>query len=258
MIVLRNLLISCLATLVLISPLAEADSLINVPLNPNLSDFNRETYRFIHRLLNRRVIPGIRRGSLPFTRKQVVSYLLEAKRKQQSGEITLSPIDQQRLNALLIFYREAQLTTARSSDDAAAQSPIGRRLHVMTTAGTKAGKNYRFSFDVRASQHAITHLVDNLSGEQPVEGNMFVTTVYPQVYGQVGETFAFTTDTAQRFVYGEHFDDFFPDEAKTNFGESKDKLKNRTAINAYLKFNLPWFELQLGQETLQWGTRLSR
>ena len=196
MIVLRNLLISCLATLVLISPLVEADSLINVPLNPNLSDFNRETYRFIHRLLNRRVIPGIRRGSLPLTRKQVVSYLLEAQQKQQNGEITLSPIDQHRLNALLAFYREARefsrLTAAQNSGDAAAQSPINRRLHVMTTAGTKAGKNYRLSFDVRASQHAITHLVDNLSNEQPVEGNMFVTTIYPHASGQVEETFAFS------------------------------------------------------------------
>ena len=93
--------------LLLASPLTEASSLINVPLNPDLSDFNRETYRFVHRLLNKRVLPGIRRGSLPLTRKQVASYLLEVHRKQQDGEITLSTIDQERLNALLAFYSEA-------------------------------------------------------------------------------------------------------------------------------------------------------
>ena len=238
--VLQNLLISCLMILVLVCPLADADSLINVPLNPNLSDFNRETYRFVHRLLNKRVLPGIRRGSLPFTRKQVVSYLLEAQQKQQDGEITLSTIDQERLNALLAFYSEA-----------GTQIPPRRRLHVMTMAGQKAGQDYRFSFDMRASQHAITHLVDNLSGEQPVEGNMFVTTIYPQLYGQVNETFAFTTDIAHRFIYGEVFEDLFPDETKNRQFEGD--IKNRTGINAYLKFNLPWFELQLGQETLQWG-----
>ena len=101
MIVLRNLLITYLAMLLLASPLTEASSLINVPLNPDLSDFNRETYRFVHRLLNKRVLPGIRRGSLPLTRKQVVSYLLEVQRKQENGEIKLSAIDQGRLNDLV-------------------------------------------------------------------------------------------------------------------------------------------------------------
>ena len=205
----RSLLIICVLIFALTSGLVDADSLINVPLNPNLSDFNRETYRFVYRLLNKRVLPGIRRGSLPLTRKQVATYLLEVHQKHENGEISLSAIDQERLNALLAFYSEA-----------GTQIPPRGRPHLMTTAGQKAGQDYRFSFDLRASQRTITHLVDNISEEQPVEGNMFITTIYPQVYGQVGETFAFTTDTAQRFVYGEHFDDFFPDEAKTNFGES--------------------------------------
>lgn len=251
---LMAILLMASLVLVSISATVDAASLINVPLNPDLSDFNRETYRFVHRLLNKRVLPGIRRGSLPLTRKQVVSYLLEVTRKQKNGEITLSAIDQKRLNALLAFYREVRENSEQVANkrdrELKKQSPSGnRRLHLMTMAG----KNYRFSFDVRASQRVIAHLVDNVSEEQPAEGNMHVTTVYPHLYGQVGETFAFTTDTAQRFVYGEFFNDFFPDEAKTNFGRSKDVFKNRTAINAYLKFNLPWFELQLGQDTLQWG-----
>ncbi len=251
--------------------MVEAASLINVPLNPDLSDFNRETYRFVHRLLNKRALPGIRRGSLPLTRKQVVSYLLEADRKQKNGEIALSAIDQDRLNTLLVFYREAsegvvtpihpkqvtenvgeEKTPKQKHPDSETENPSGnRRLHLMTMAG----KNYRFSFDMRASQRVITRLVDDLSVEvgspSPYEGNMHVTTFYPHLYGQVGETFAFTTDIAHRFVYGEFFDDFFPDETKIR--QLEGGLRNRTAINAYLKFDLPWFELQLGQDTLQWG-----
>ncbi len=248
--VLRNLLIFCMVTLGLICSFADADSLINVPLNPYLSDFNRETYRFIHRLLNRRMIPGIRRGSLPLTRKQVVSYLLEAQRKQENGEIKLSAIDQARLNALLAFYlesREFPKPAVKNDKEATTENQASGRLHVLTMAG----ENYRFSFDMRASQRAITHLVDNLSDEQPVEGNMFVTTLYPHLYGQVGKTFAFTTDIAHRFVYGEIFEDIFPDETKIR--QLEGDLRNRTAINGYMKFDLPWFELQLGQETLQWG-----
>ncbi len=248
--ILRSFLIIYLATLVTTLPTAQAASLINVPLKSELSDFNRETYQFIHRLLNKRVLPGISRGSLPLTRKQVVSYLLEVYQKQKNGAITLSTIDQERLNTLLAFYREAlefSKPATENSSEAATQIPDSGRLHVMTMAG----EDYRFSFDLRSSQRVITHLVDNLSDEQPVEGNMFVTTFYPHLYGQAGESFAFTTDVAHRFVYGEIFDDFFPDETKIR--QLEGGLKNRTAINAYLKFNLPWFELQLGQDTLQWG-----
>ena len=250
MMILRSLLIIYFAMCVIALPPAEAASLINVPLKSELSDFNRETYRFIHRLLNKRVLPGIARGSLPLTRKQVVSYLLEAYQKQENGEITLSAIDQKQLNALLAFYREAReflKPTLKNSNTVATEIPSSGRLHVMTLAGD----TYRFSFDLRGSQRVITHLVDNLSDEQPVEGNMLVTTIYPHLYGQAGENFAFTTDIAHRFVYGEIFEDFFPDETKIR--QLEGNLKNRTAINAYLKFNLPWFELQLGQETLQWG-----
>ena len=250
MIVLRNLLVIYLAMLLLASPLTEASSLINVPLNPDLSDFNRETYRFVHRLLNKRVLPGIRRGSLPLTRKQVVSYLLEVHRKQDNGEIELSTIDQARLNALLTFYREVRefpKIVTENGATATTESQSNGRLHVMTMAG----EDYRFSFDLRASQRTITHLVDNISEAQPVEGNMFVTTIYPHLYGQAGETFAFTTDIAHRFVYGEIFEDFFPDETKIR--QLEGTLKNRTAINGYMKFDLSWFEVQLGQETLQWG-----
>ena len=236
-----------LTMLVMASPFIEAASLINVPLKSELSDFNRETYRFIHRLLNKRVLPGISRGSLPLTRKQVVSYLLEVHQKQENGEITLSALDQDRLNALLAFYREAREFSNSRQPLAVSNQQHSGRLHVMTLAGD----DFRFSFDLRGSQRAITHLVDNLSDEQPVEGNMFVTTFYPHLYGQVGEKFAFTTDIAHRFVYGEIFEDFFPDETKIR--QLEGNLKNRTAINAYLKFNLPWFELQLGQDTLQWG-----
>ena len=250
MIILRSLLVIYFAIFVPALPIAQGTSLINVPLKSELSDFNRETYRFIHRLLNKRVLPGISRGSLPLTRKQVVSYLLEVYQKQENGEITLSTIDQERLNALLAFYRETRefsKPATENGSETAIQIPHSGRLHVMTMAG----EDYRFSFDLRGSQRAITHLVDNLSDEQPVEGNMFVTTFYPHLYGQAGETFAFTTDIAHRFVYGEIFDDFFPDETKIR--QLEGGLKNRTAINAYLKFNLPWFELQLGQDTLQWG-----
>ncbi len=249
-ILLRVLLIVYTAALILTSPMVHAASLINVPLNPELSDFNRETYRFIHRLLNKRVLPGITRGSLPLTRGQVTSSLMEVARQVDTGEIILSPIDQGRLNALLTFYREAEelpKPAQKNGTEGETQKPTGRRLHLMTLAD----ENYRFSFDLRASQRVITRLVDNLSSEQPAEGNMHITTLFPHIYGQFEENFAFTADIAYRFLYGDIFDDVFPDESK--YRQLEGELKNRTAINSYLKFKMPWFELQFGQDNLQWG-----
>ena len=249
-ILLRMLLIVYTTALMLTSPMVQAASLINVPLNPELSDFNRETYRFIHRLLNKRVLPGITRGSLPLTRGQVTSSLREVARQVDIGEITLSPIDQGRLNALLTFYREAgelPKPVQKNAAEGETQKPTGRRLHLMTLAD----ENYRFSFDLRASQRVITRFVDNLSSEQPAEGNMHITTLFPHMYGQFEENFAFTADIAYRFLYGDIFDDVFPDESK--YRQLEGELKNRTAINSYLKFKMPWFELQFGQDNLQWG-----
>lgn len=237
----RIFLIFCIVTHFWCLPCADAASLINVPLNPDITDFNSETYRFIHRLLNKRVVSGVARGSLPFTRKQVASFLVEVSQKLDSGELALSINDQKRLNELLAFYTEA-----------GTQTPPNRRSHLFSLSDNTT---YRFSFDLRARQRTITRLVDNMSEKEPVEGTMFVTTWFPHLYGQVKEGFAFTTNMAYRWLYGDVFDDFYPDESKYRQleGELKIGQKYRTAINTYLKFNFPWFELQLGQDNLQWG-----
>ena len=141
---LRIVLILCTIIHFCYLPFGEAASLINVPLNPDISDFNTETYRFIHRLLNKRVLSGVARGSLPFTRKQVASFLMDVSQKQEKGEIALSVNDQKRLNALLAFYAEAGTQTAPN-----------RRLHLMTLTDDST---YRFSFDLRAAQQEITRV----------------------------------------------------------------------------------------------------
>ena len=234
---LRIVLILCAIIHFCYLPFGEAASLINVPLNPDISDFNTETYRFIHRLLNKRVLSGVARGSLPFTRKQVASFLMDVSQKQEKGEIALSVNDQKRLNALLAFYAEAGTQTASN-----------RRLHLMTLTDDST---YRFSFDLRAAHQEITRLVDNVSEMPADEGNMHITTLYPHLYGQFEESFAFTTDMAYRFLYGDIFDDVFRDESK--YRQLEGELKNRTAVNSYLKFKMPWFEMQFGQDNLQWG-----
>ncbi len=218
-------------------PICQAASLINVPLNPNISDFNTETYRFIHRLLNKRVISGIPRGSLPFTGGQIATFLKDTSEKHQNGEIELSSNDLKKLNSLLAFYSEAGTNT-----------PPERRLHLMSTTDEST---FRLSFDLSAVQHERTRLIDNESELPSDEGNMHTTTFHPHIYGQVNKNFAFSVDMAYRFLYGDIFDDIYVDESK--YRQLEGELKNRTAINNYIKFKFPWFELQYGNDNLQWG-----
>lgn len=234
---LRISIVFCALFLICYIPFCHGSPLINVPLNPNLSDFNTETYRFIQRLLNKRVLKGVTRGSLPFTRKQVVTLLLEVSQKQENGELTLSVNDQKRLREFLAFYSEAGTET-----------PPDRRLHLFSLTDDST---FRLSFDLRAGQHEITRLVDNISELPTDEGNMHVTSLFPHIYGQVEDSFAFSADMAYRFLYGDFFDDVYRDESK--YRQLEGELKNRTAINSYLKFKMPWFELQFGQDNLQWG-----
>ena len=234
---LRTILILYALCQLCLLPFCDAASLINVPLNPNLSDFNTETYRFIHRLLNKRAVSGVSRGTLPFTREQVATLLLEASEKHENGEIVLSDNDLKRLRELLAFYSEVGTGV-----------PPDRRLHVMSLTDNA---NYRFSFDLRAGQREITRLVDNTSDTPADEGNMHLTTLFPQLYGQVEDSFAFTSDMAYRFLYGDIFTDVYPDESK--YKQLEGELKNRTAINSYVKFKLPMLDLQFGTDNLQWG-----
>ena len=202
-----------------------------------MSDFNTETYRFIQRLLNKRAVSGVTRGTLPFTRENVASLLMEASQKHESGEIELSDNDLKRLRELLAFYSEAGTGV-----------PPDRRLHILSLTDDA---KYRFSFDFRAGQREITRLVDNASDIPTDEGNMHLTTFFPHLYGQFEDSFAFTSDMAYRFLYGEIFDDVYPDESK--YRQLEGELKNRTAINSYVKFKLPMLELQFGTDNLQWG-----
>jgi hypothetical protein len=109
------------------------------------------------------------------------------------------------------------------------------------------GDDFHFAFDLSASQRAISRA----SAAFPMEGTTHITTLLPHVHGQVRDDFAFSTNIASRFLYGEVFEDLFPDEA--SYTQIEGELQNRTAIDAYLKFKLPWLELQIGQDNLRWG-----
>ncbi|MBI1922645.1 hypothetical protein HYR99_00190 [Candidatus Poribacteria bacterium] len=228
-------------------PPTEADSLINLPLNPEISDFNHETYAFVYRFLNKRALPGMTRGSLPLTRGQIASLLLQLSEKQASGEITLSQIDQSRLKALMGLFADStphpQPPSPKALGEGAKGVREGHRLHIMQLKGDA----YRFAFDLAASQRAISRA----SAAFPMEGTAHITSLLPNVHGQVRDDFAFSTNIGYHFLYGNMFEDLFPDEA--SYSHFEGAVQNKVPIDAYLKFKLPWFELELGKDNLHWG-----
>ncbi|MCZ6680328.1 MAG: hypothetical protein O7E52_24115 [Candidatus Poribacteria bacterium] len=224
----------CVLRVLFFPPTTAANTLINIPLNTEVSDFNGESYAFVYRFLNKRALPGITRGSLPLTRGKIAVLLSNLSQKHASGEIRLSKIDHQRLNALM------QLFADELPPD---QVPSQRRLHVLQLAGD----NYHFAFDLAASQRAISRNSDVF----PRDGTTHITSLLPHVHGQVRDDFAFSTNIGYHFLYGEIFEDLLPDES--SYIHFDGDLQNRVPIDAYLKFKLPWFELQIGQDNLHWG-----
>ena len=217
-------------------PPVTANSLINLPLNPEVSDFSSETYAFVYRFLNKRALPGINRGSLPMARGQVAALLLGLSQKHENGEVVLSRIDQERLKAFM------QLFADEVPPD---QNPTRRRLHLMQLKGD----DYHFAFDLAVAQGTVSRN----SAIFPKEGTTYITTLLPHVHGQVRDDFAFSTNIGAHSLYGEVFEDLFPDESSfSQFNPDRDVV-SKVPIDAYMKFKLPWFELQFGQDNLHWG-----
>ena len=232
---LRPLLIALIFHFYLFTPMTQGSSLINIPLKSEMAIFSDETYAFIFRCLNKRLIPGITRGSLPLTRGQVASILMALSEKHKNREITLSKIDQKRLEALMqLFADELPVPRADFSK---------RRLHLLQSKG----QSHHFAIDFAASQQAISRT----NAVFPMAGTTHVTGLLPHIHGQIRNDLGFSTRVASYALYGDAFEDLFASE--TSVGILNRDLEFRQPIDAYFKFKLPWFQLQFGQENLRWG-----
>lgn len=216
------------------SPPVFASSLVNLPLNDSISDFNEEAYDFVHRFLCKRFVKGFPRGILPLSRGEISAILLELEKKQEKGEISLSKTDKGRLEALLAYFSDELQELGERSN---------KRRHVMFLKG----EQYQFSADFSLLQESLTRTGKSFS----LEGREYITSILPDIHGQVRHDFAFASSMAYRFLYGDFFADIFRDES--SWTQFEGKLQNTTTVDAYLLFKLPWFSLQLGKDNLRWG-----
>ncbi len=203
-------------------------SLINIPLKSDILEPGQESYNLIHRFANKKFTPNFSRGIKPYTRQTVVGIFLKVYDQWKNNRIQLSEIDLYHLKQLIRLY----------SKDIEAEgeiiSPILRT------------KNHYYTF---AMELGVAQSFEKFISYQ--KDQVYVTSVRPHVYGRIHDNFAFSTNIAYNFVYGDYSIDRRFDGTVIN--QFSGELINHVPFDAYFKFRLPWFDIEIGQSHQRWG-----
>lgn len=176
-------------------------------------------YDFIDRMAVRGVFPEIFTKSLPLTRGEVNKLLAEISERADKGEIKLSAPEKVRLKELLDLF----------ADEGGS--------HLLQTKR----EDYDFRLDMDFSQE----IAMSKGGIEASSSSL-----RPAVMGGIRDNFAFAVNTPSHVVIGEQ--EYYPYHTESAYQYSED-TRGISTINTYMKFKLPWFELQLGKDNLWWG-----
>lgn len=176
-------------------------------------------YNFIDRMVVRGVIPKLPTRSLPLTRGAVEELLRQISHRAERGEVKLTASEEVRLRDLLPLF---------ANDDG---------LHLLQTKG----QDYDFRLDLDFSQEFVIS-----KGEVKASS----TSLRPAVMGSIKENFAFAVNVPSHVVIGEQ--EYYSYNIEHPYGYTED-VSGNAIINTYMKFRLPWFEVQLGKDNLWWG-----
>ena len=219
------------------SSLVCADSLISIPVDNELYIFSDDIYDFVARLAVKGLIEDFPRNILPYSRGEVARILIDLSLKARKGEVKLSPIEEKRLETMKSLFSEVLEDTSGTSETRNTKKP----LFDIT------GDEYYFSVAGGVSQGSVSRKGESF----PVNGTVNITSLRPSVSGQVKESFAFSSDMKWEFHMGDIFPDLFPDETRISY--PKLHTESVALMQAYGKFKLPWFELELGKDNVRWG-----
>ena len=212
-----------------------ADSLINIPLDNEIYAFSDDIYDFVARLAAKGIITDFPGYIFPYSRGEVVRVLIDLSLRSKKGEVRLSAIEKKQLETILTLF-------SGSSEGAIGTS--GRR-NMKKPLIEISGDEYQFHAGGGVSQGTISR-----SGEGfPVNGTVNITALRPSILGQISDSFAFSSDMKWEFHMGDIFPDLFVDESRHSY----DNMENIASMQAYGKFKLPWFELELGKDNVRWG-----
>jgi len=223
-------------SMVYIIPLC-ADSLINVSVDSDLYTFSDDVYDFVARLAAKGVMEDFPKNIRPYSRGEVARILITLSLKAEKDEVKLSAIEEKRLETMVTLFSEPLESIIGTSQTRKTKKPIF----------DMRGDEYHFSVGGGLSQGAISRK----GGSFPVNGTVSITSLQPSVSGQVKDSFAFSSDMKWEFHVGDIFPDLFPDETRISYPGLH--MENTASMQAYGKFKLPWFELELGKDSIRWG-----
>jgi hypothetical protein len=214
-------IISVISLLFCIST-ASSQSLVNLPLEDELY---AEVYQFIDRAFAQKSVSRIFKNSLPYEKKEVARILTELDERVKNGEVKLSTIEAQKLKQFLKHFNvkpkdERYLIHARGED-------------------IDFGVNFGLGESV-------------ISREKEGSRKTATATLFRPVFtGQIRDDFVFYSDLKIYLLSKTQFDDIPKREGLV--ATRLEETSSAGLANFYLKFDLPWFELFWGKESVHWG-----
>ena len=217
-----------------------ANSLVDISLN---DEQYSEVYDFIDRMVAKKAICGIVKNTRPYSRGEVASALVSLVENVEKNRIFLSDIEHKQLKHLMYVFAEA--LPHRSS---VKEYQFDISLEIGEICKTASGDINLRNCPSGVSAGNWTDACKML-GEERRTGS--ITLLRPTAIGQIRDSFAFYSDLKFYLLTG----DRFPDMPKTEGVRKQPGADFYTAAftSSYGKFKLPWFELLLGKENLNWG-----
>lgn len=216
-----------------------ADSLINVPVDNRLYIFSDDIYDFVARLAARGIIDNLPKNTHPYSRGEVAKILMDVSSKADGGKIKLSAIAEKHLETMKTLFSDALEDKSITSE---------MRKTKKTLLYIRNDENH-FAVGGGVSQKAIFREGKGF----PAYGKTSITYLLPSISGQIEESFAFSCDMKWEFHVGDIFPDLFLDEATWTYTNLPVDMKEVASTQAYAKFKLPWFDIELGKDNVRWG-----
>jgi hypothetical protein len=202
--------------------------MVNVPLG-------HPVYDFIDRMMVKGVVPKVVTNILPLTRGEVAQFLKTISEKVDRGEVKLTGAEKPQLDDLRVLFADEL-------------EKLGDKVDGKPHFLQAKGEEYNFSFDADFSQEiALLTEVRDFGYPKPEASS---SSLRPTVIGTIKDDIAFATDIQAHLVIGEA--EYYPYNTENTYHFSEN-VDGTSLINAYVKFKLPWFELQLGKDNLWWG-----
>jgi len=207
-------------------------SSVNVPIN-------HWVYHFLDRLQTRKVIQTAVYQSRPYSRQEVANMLTEVQKKLDKDQNILSATEMAWFEQLKgEFFEELDLQKIP------ADSTLYERHLIRWDEGPHR---------IRADLDVNEMLVFNSGDQYPETEHISRTSLGGIIRGQIKKSFSYYLFTHNTFIKGQDIaEETFNPSQGPPITISGDNVVSDDA-EAYIKWQVPWFEIEFGRDRIQWG-----